>query len=280
MPYAIKKSKTVGKPSGVQPSQHWQFSSSPFNPLQLINLVCCGIPSALRHGTCAGWGWCDHWLASYGPKHCTHPRAYISSGSGSRSFQWFTINHNPTAYYAIILVGFLSSTGRFLTCQSAAVLTSHAVSASLTSHPVEATQSRYDCSSTGTSYKKRQSCLIICLSKDYNLIHTHYKGSYLSHTSATACTMSGHFGSAFLGASWSLRLELDCIFHRFCKRRFSGRMGSLLDPSHRVIQVQSGQLSSVFFGCTLPYTLAQCLRECLRTPTRIGKGAYARGFLY
>ena len=35
-----------------------------------------------------------------------------------------------------------------------------------------------------------------------------------------------------------------------------------------------------FFGCTGPYTLGQCLRECLRMPTRMGKGAYARGFLY
>ena len=37
-------------------------------------------------------------------------------------------------------------------------------------------------------------------------------------------------------------------------------------------------MSSVFFYCTLPYTLGQCLRKCLRMPTRIAKGAYARGF--
>ena len=37
-------------------------------------------------------------------------------------------------------------------------------------------------------------------------------------------------------------------------------------------------MSSVFFQCTLPYTLGQCLRKCLRMPTRIVKGAYAGGF--
>ena len=37
-------------------------------------------------------------------------------------------------------------------------------------------------------------------------------------------------------------------------------------------------MSSVFFQCTLPYTLGQCLRKCLRMPTQIAKGAYARGF--
>ena len=46
-------------------------------------------------------------------------------------------------------------------------------------------------------------------------------------------------------------------------------------PKNRQCHVH---LSSVFFQCTLPHTLAQCLRKCLRMPTRIAKGAYARGF--
>ena len=36
----------------------------------------------------------------------------------------------------------------------------------------------------------------------------------------------------------------------------------------------------VFFGCFCAYTLAPCLRNCLRMSTRNGKGAYAGVFLY
>ena len=39
------------------------------------------------------------------------------------------------------------------------------------------------------------------------------------------------------------------------------------------------QLSSVFFGCTGPYTLGPCLRKCLRMHMRNGKGTYTGVFL-